>query len=262
MRIRTGDIEVGCDDAGSGAPVVLLHGFPHDRRLWAPQLRGLSQGWRGIAPDLRGLGESDGRGPYTVDRYADDVAALLDALDIDRAVVGGLSMGGYITFAFWRRHPDRARALILANTRAAADDEEARARRHAMIVLARTEGARAVADRMIEGSVGKTTRERLPELVRTVHAMFAAAPVEGIVGALEAMLARPDSTATLSTIRVPTLIVAGDEDAVVPRREAEAMHAAIPGSRLEVIRGAGHVSNAERPAAFNAVLSEFLRSLA
>lgn len=261
VRIRAGDIEVGYDDAGAGVPVVLLHGFPHDRRLWAPQLHGLSQECRCIAPDLRGLGESDGGGPYSMDRYADDVAALLDALSIDRAVVGGVSMGGYITFAFWRRHRDRARALILADTRATADDEETRAKRHAMIALARSEGASAVADVMITGSVGKTTRERQPELVHAVHAMLASEPVPGIVGALEAMLARPDSTPTLPTIDAPTLIVVGDEDVVVSRREAEAMRAAISGSRLEVIPGAGHVSNVERPAAFNAVVSGFLRSL-
>ncbi|HEX6536356.1 MAG TPA: alpha/beta fold hydrolase [Gemmatimonadaceae bacterium] len=249
------------DDVGSGMPVVLIHGFPHNRGLWAPQLAALSQVCRCIAPDLRGFGDSDGGAPYSMDRYADDVAALLDALGVERAVVGGLSMGGYITLAFWRRHRERVLGLILADTRAAADDAAGRERRRAMIALARREGPEAVAGAMIESTLGKTTRQRHPEVVGAVHAMFAAASVSAIVGALEAMLDRPDSTPTLATIDVPTLIVVGDEDAISPRREAEAMRATIAGSRLEVIPGAGHASNVERPAAFNAVVTDFVRSL-
>lgn len=261
VRTSAGDIAMSYDDAGSGVPVVFIHGFPHNRRLWAPQLAALSQVCRCIAPDLRGFSDSEGAPPYSMDRYADDVAALLDALGVERAVVGGISMGGYITFAFWRRHRHRVLGLILADTRAAADDDAGRERRRAMIALAQREGATAVADAMVESTLGKTTRQRRPEVVRAMHTMFAAASVPAIVGALEAMLARPDSTPTLTTIDVPTLIVVGEEDVISPRREAEAMRAAIAGSRLEVIPGAGHASNVERPAAFNAVVTDFVRSL-
>jgi pimeloyl-ACP methyl ester carboxylesterase len=252
------EIEMGYDDVGVGLPVVLLHGFPHHRGLWAPQLGALVDRCRCIAPDLRGFGATVPSGPYSMDRYADDVAALLDRLGVERAVVGGLSMGGYVAFAFWRRHRARVRALLLADTRAGADDAAARGRRDQMIALVRDRGSGAVADAMITGMVGKTTRARNPEVVDAIHAMLEAAPVEGVVGALEALRDRPDSTPTLATIDVPTLVVVGEEDALTPPAEARAMHAAIAGSRLEVIPEAGHVSNVERPAAFNHVVSEFL----
>lgn len=254
-------IEIGYDDAGSGTPLVLVHGFPHDRRLWAPQLHGLLGRARCIALDLRGFGESPPAPPWTMDCFADDVAGLLDVLRIRQAVVAGLSMGGYVTLALWRRHRARIRGLVLASTRAGADSAEGREKRHAMIALARERGPGAVADAMMPGMVGRTTREKNPDAVETARTMAASASTDGVVGALEAMLERPDSTATLATIDVPVLIVAGDEDALIPASESRAMHAAIRGSRLEVITQAGHLSNLERPAAFNHVVSEFLDGL-
>jgi pimeloyl-ACP methyl ester carboxylesterase len=153
------------------------------------------------------------------------------------------------------------RALILADTRAGADSEEAREKRRDLIALARAKGSPAVAAAMIEGMVGKSTRRRHPAIVEQVRRMLEAASVPSIVGALEAMIARPDSTPTLETIDVPTLVIVGDEDVLTPVAEAEAIHRRIAGSRLEVIAGAGHVSNIERPAAFNHVVSEFLARL-
>lgn len=196
--------------------------------------------------------------PYTMDQYADDVAALLDALQIEQAVIVGLSMGGYIAFAIWRRHRARVRAFVLAHTRATADTDDVRARRRRMIEVARSEGSRAVADLQIASMLGPTTRAKNQTLVSSVHRMLALAPVAGIVGALDAMQTRPDSVDLLPTIDVPTLIIAGDEDAVIPASEARAMHEAISGSRFELLAGAGHLSNIERPAAFNHVTGEFL----
>lgn len=261
MIVLAGDLEIGYDDVGTGAPVVFLHGFPHHRGLWAPQVNALVDRARCIAPDLRGFGESGVQGPYTMDQYADDVAALLDALRLERAVVVGLSMGGYVALALWRRHRRRVRGLVLADTRAGADSPEGAHRRQEMIALAREHGSEAVADAMMPGMIGKSTRQRHPDVAEAVREMLASARVPGVVGALQAMMARPDSTPTLATIDVPTLVVVGDEDVLTPRRDAEAMHQAIRGSRLEVIAGAGHVSNIERPATFNHVLSEFLASL-
>ena len=196
-----------------------------------------------------------------MDRYADDVVALLDALQIDRAVVGGLSMGGYIALALWRRHRNRIRALVLADTRSGADNDEGKQKRGELIALAQSEGSAAVADRQVTGLLGKSTREKQPELVDRIRSIMAGESPDGIVGALEAMRNRPDSTPLLAGIDVPTLIVVGDEDVLTPPKEARAMHAAIRGSRLEVIPGAGHLSNLERPAAFNAALSDFVGSL-
>lgn len=249
------------DEVGTGMPFVLLHGFPHNRSLWAPQTGALLEHGRCIAPDLRGFGESGREGPYSVEQYADDVIALLESLGIDRAVVGGLSMGGYVAFAIWRARPEMVRALVLADTKPGADTAEARRKRLELIAVARDGGAGAVANAQITGMVGATTRALNPALVDGLHQMLASAPVEGIVGALQAMMERPDSTDLLPTIDVPTLIIVGEEDALTPVKESRAMHAAIPGSRLEVIPGAGHCSNLEKPAAFNHVLGEFLSAL-
>lgn len=254
-------VEIGYDDVGTGIPVALLHGFPHNRALWAPQMGALVDRARCIAPDFRGCGESSKHGPFSIDQFADDIALLLRGLDIERAVVAGLSMGGYVAFALWRRHRSLVRALVLADTRAGADTAEGRAKRLELIDVARTRGSGAVADNQITGMLGKTTREKRPALIDQVHRMLESAPVDGIVGALEAMIGRIDSTATLATIDVPTLVVVGQEDVLTPVAEAELLHEAIRGSRLEVIEHAGHMSNLERPAAFNHVLSEFLASL-
>lgn len=261
MIALLGDIEIGYDDAGAGEAVLFVHGFPHDRTLWSPQLQGLATRARCIACDLRGFGESTCAPPYSMSRYADDLVALLDRLRLERAVIVGLSMGGYVALALWRQAPQRVRGLVLANTRAGADSDAAREKRRQMLAIARNEGSSGVAVAMLPGMLGKTTREKNPEVMDAVHRMLTAAPVEGVIGGLEAMMERPDSTATLSTVTVPTLIVHGDEDALIPVEEARAMHAAIRGSMLEVIAGAGHLSNLERPAAFNHLVSEFLGRL-
>jgi pimeloyl-ACP methyl ester carboxylesterase len=256
-----GGIDIGYEDVGNGIPVVFLHGFPHNRTLWAPQVNALVDRARCIAPDLRGFGETTATPPYSMDQYADDVAALMDGLRVERAVIAGLSMGGYAALAFWRLHRDKVRALVLADTRAGSDSDEGRVKRKEMIALARERGSSAVADAMINAMVGKSTREKSPEIVDVVYQMLSAAPVDGVVGALEAMMTRPDSTRTLGSIDAPVLIVVGEEDSLTPVKESQLMHEAVPGSRLEILSGAGHVSNLERPAAFNHVLSEFLASL-
>jgi pimeloyl-ACP methyl ester carboxylesterase len=254
-------IEIGYDDVGSGVPMVLLHGFPHHRGLWSPQVGALVDRARCIAPDLRGFGETTAAPPYSMDQYADDVASLLDTARVERAIIVGLSMGGYIAFAFWRRHRSRTRALVLADTRSGADTTDGKRKRADMVVMARERGSAAVADAMMPAMVGRSTREKSPEVVDGVYQMLASAPTAGVIGALEAMMDRPDSTPSLATIDVPTLIIVGDEDTLTPPTEAEAMHGAIRGSRLEVITGAGHLTNVERPAAFNHVLSEFLAAV-
>jgi len=226
--------------------------------MWRPQLSGLSQLCRCIAPDLRGFGESVAEGPYSMDRYADDIAELLDACSVRRAVIAGCSMGGYITFAFWRRHRERVLGVALCDTRPGADSEAGLARRRDMIRAAREHGSTAVADMMIDTLLGPTTRERSPEVVREVRAMLTSAPVDGVVGAIEAMMQRPDSNPTLATFDVPTVVITGAEDAIAPVEEARAMSDAIRGSSFEMIPGAGHLSNIERPAAFNTIFGEFL----
>ncbi len=261
MIALTGDIEIGYDDVGVGTPAVFLHPFPCDRTFWAPQLGALVDHSRCVAPDLRGFGETTASPPFSMDQYADDLAGFLDAVGIQKAVLCGLSMGGYIALAFWRRHRHRVRALVLADTRATPDTDETLGRRRQLIDIARSRGAAAVADMQIGPLVGKSTRERNPELVDALHHMLENAPVDGIVGALEAMMARPDSTGLLASIDVPTLVVVGAEDAIISEDDARRLQSGIAGSRLEVIAGAGHTSSFERPAAFNHVVGSFLASL-
>jgi len=252
---------IAFDDVGSGFPVVFLHAFPLNRTMWDPQVSALVAECRCIAIDTRGAGDSPPTPPYSVDRFADDVAGVLDTLQIERAVIVGLSIGGYTSFALWRRHRHRIRALVLADTRAGADTAEQAARRRALIEVAETQGSSAVANAMIASLVGSTTRDKRPDIYDSVHRMIAQAPAEGIVGSIEALLNRPDSTETCATIDVPTLIVVGDEDVATPPSEARALQRLIPHSRLEVLGQAGHLSNLERPAAFNTVVSEFLAGL-
>jgi pimeloyl-ACP methyl ester carboxylesterase len=261
MTVVADGATLAFEDRGHGLPLVLLHAFPLDSRMWLPQCGALIPQCRCIMPDLRGFGGSEAVGPYSVDQYADDVAAILDSLRIERAVIAGLSLGGYVAFALWRRHRDRVRALILADTRAEADTAEVRARRMELAALARDKGPGAVAARQLPGLVGKTTREHNPDLYDSIHAMMLGASVDGIVGALEAMATRPDSTGLLGGIDVPTMVVCGEEDALTPIKGMRAMAEQIGPSRFEAIAGAGHLSNMERPAAFNHVVSEFLGSL-
>ncbi len=261
MIALVGDTEIAFDDIGTGLPLVFLHGFPLNRTMWDPQVSALVGECRCIAIDLRGFGESAAAEPYSMDRYADDVVGVLDTLSIERAVIVGHSMGGYIAFALMRRHRARVRALVLANTRATSDTVETIERRREMIDIAEAQGSSAVANMQIAGLMGKTSRERRPDSYDAIHRMMAQAPVAGIVGALEAMIARPDSTAMLGAINVPTLVIGGDEDVIVRPRDVRAMQEAIPSSRIEIFNQAGHLSSVERPAAFNTVLSEFVSSL-
>jgi len=261
MALLPGSLQLAYDEAGSGTPLLLVHGWPLDRTMWAGQLGGLARYARVIAPDLRGAGGSTVSGPYTIDQYADDLVAFLDSLGIASAVVCGLSMGGYIAFSMLRRHRDRIRALILADTRATADTDEARANRARLIALIEQEGTSALAARQIEPMLGRSTRERQPLLAESVRSMMASMPPEGAIGALRAMAERPDSTPLLGAIEVPTLVVGGAEDGITPPDVLRSMAAAIPKSRVEILEQGGHLCPLERPAAFNHVVSEFLGTL-
>jgi 3-oxoadipate enol-lactonase len=258
MIIETRAGTVGYDEAGAGTPVLLLHGFPHDRSLWAAQLAAPPAGARLIAPDLPGFGESASTEVPSLDAWADWVDALCERLALPTVLLGGLSMGGYLAFAVWRRHPARVRGLILADTKAPADTDEGRAKRVEMQQMALEQGAGAISEKMMPGMVGKTTRETRPRAIEHLDAMMRRASVGAIHDALDAMRTRADSTPTLATITVPTLIICGDEDALTPPKESEAMHRVLPDSQLAMIPGAGHASCVEHPAAFNAALAGFI----
>jgi pimeloyl-ACP methyl ester carboxylesterase len=256
-------VEVAYDEEGRGEAFVLLHGFPFDRSMWREQVEVLSADFRVIAPDLRGLGETPlgGVAAATMGEMAEDVAALLDALNVERAVLGGLSMGGYVAFEFVRRFPGRVRALVLADTRPQADDDAGRRTREENARKVLREGMRPLVDSMLPKLLSASTREREAGVVERVSAMMLAVRPEGAAAALRGMAERRDQTELLSLIDVPTLVVVGAEDAITPPSDAEAMAAKIEGARLVRVEGAAHLSNVERPEEFNRALADFVGGL-
>ena len=259
-RIQTARRRVRLLEAGAGWPLVFVHAFPLGAEMWRPQLEAVPDGWHFIAADLPGFGgeEPSGAANASMDGYAADVEALLDAMEIDRAVIGGLSMGGYVTFALFRRVPERFTAMLLADTRATADTPEGKSARRAMSELVKAQGPDAVASEMIEKLLGPTTRARHPDLEQKVRRIIGANSVRGIDDAIHAMLGRPDSTPDLARISVPTLVIAGGEDTLTPVSDSEAMHAAIDRSHLVVLPDAGHLSSMEAPDEFSRALEDFL----
>ncbi len=259
MQTTIDDRRVSYESRGGGVPLLLLHAFPLNRAMYAEQASGLADIARVITVDAPGVGRSE-PAPLSIDGVADLAARLLDVLQISRAVVGGVSMGGYTALAFARRHPDRLRGLVLANTRAAADTEEARRGRAETAEVARAEGPSAIADRMLSKVLGATTLKRNRKLVERVRAMMESVPGETIAELLGAMAAREDSTPHLGAIEAPTLVIASEQDAVTPASEALEWSKAIPESRYVEIPGAGHLTNLEAPGAFNKAVHDWLET--
>lgn len=259
-RVDVGGIEISYrDSGGEGTPVLLVHGFPFDAALWDPQFAALGQTFRLIAPDLRGFGNST-EGEYSMEAFARDLAGLLDRLEIERVVLGGLSMGGYVVFEFWRRYPERVMALVLADTRADADAPEVLDKRTAQQEQVRSSGPDDLVTPMTQALLSDDTRTDHPEVVRALEDVMQQAP-SAWIGGLQAMKERADSTGDLSSISVPTLILVGENDALIPVELSRAMHERIPSSRLVVLERAGHVANLEAPDAFNQALAAFLNEL-
>jgi pimeloyl-ACP methyl ester carboxylesterase len=256
-------VELYHRDAGSGPPVVLLHAFPLSSAMWLAQREALAGDYRVITPDLRGFGGSPlGDDEPSLDAAADDVARLLDAKGLDRVVLGGLSMGGYVTMAFLRRHPDRASAVVLADTKAGADPPAARENRERIAGLVTADPESTVLiDEVLPTLSGPTTARDRPMVVGRLKAFVQAAPPAAVAWAQRAMAARPDSFETLGAVTVPALVVVGEEDGLAPVAEAEAMTAAMPDARLEVLAGAGHLSAVEVPDDFISVVRAFLSRL-
>lgn len=268
MNREINGFQMNYQDVGSGRAVLFVHGFPLDHTLWTYELEVLRDDFRLIAPDLRGHGKSEVTpGSYTMDQLADDLYALLEQLNVRQVVLAGLSMGGYVALAFWRRYSHVVRALILADTRAAADTPEDREGRYAMIQRVEVEGTEAIVDDMLPKLLSPFTLENRPEVVAKARHMMANTPAGGVVGALRGMAQRPDSTPALATIAVPTLIAVGEDDIITPPSEAETMQREIvtagqaPDVVLARIPQAGHLAPLENPAAFNQAFRELLTDL-
>ena len=259
MNATIDGVEIAYDDRGRGPAVLLLHAFPLAASMWDAQAEALSATHRVVRFDARGFGGSGvGAGPLTMERIADDGAALLDLLGIEKAAVGGCSMGGYAAFAFVRRHPQRLAGLVLQDTRAGADTTEAMANRAALAAKVLAEGAPAAVEALLPKLVGETTHRERGDLVARVRQRILAASPQGIASALHGLARRADSRETLPTISVPALVLVGAEDVLTPPAEAVTMAAAISRARLDVIPNAGHLANLENPDAVNAALLAFL----
>ncbi|HYL56394.1 MAG TPA: alpha/beta fold hydrolase [Gemmatimonadales bacterium] len=263
LRVSVGDAELAVEVRGEGLPVVFVHGFPFDRTMWRHQLAALSR-VRRIAFDLRGVGGS-GAPPtvdgYSLGRYADDVIAVLDAVGVRDAVLCGLSMGGYVIFELLRRHPDRIKALILADTKVEPDSKEGKRDRDQLIAAVERHGADALTDRLLPRLLAPVTQTTQPEVAEQLQEMAQRWSVPALVGALRTLRDRPDSSDTLRSVRLPTLVLVGDDDAIAPPATALAMAKLVPDAQYHVVPAAGHLAPLEQPLATSRLVADFLGAI-
>jgi pimeloyl-ACP methyl ester carboxylesterase len=269
-------IYMNYQDVGAGPVLLLVHGFPLDHTLWVRQVEALQDDYRLIVPDLRGHGQTQApQAPYRINQMADDLRALLLALDVKKVTLVGLSMGGYVALSFWHIYPHLVRALVLADTRAVADTPQTRLNRQTMIERVQAGEQAAIVEEMLPSLLAGSTLQDNPQVVEHVRRMMNDTPPAGLVGALRGMIKRRDATPALSNLTVPTLIAVGEHDALTPPAQAKDMQLAIlaprrgrisrrtvpPPVTLTLIPGAGRLAPLENPAAFNRALREFLDGL-
>jgi len=264
MKVALNNTQIAYSDHGIGLPVIFLHAFPLNRTMWDGEIAALldEQRYRLVSLDWRGFGESDVAGEIsTMDVLAGDVVALMDHLGIEQAVLCGLSMGGYVTFACLRHYAQRIAGLILADTRPAADPPDRQANREEVARIAETQGTTAIADLQLPRLISDYTRQHDSSVETHVRQMINAATTPGIAAASRGMAQRADSSDLLAGISCPTLVIVGQQDALIPPFEAQAYAELIPGAQFVVIPNAGHLSNLEQPDIFLATISSFLRTL-
>ncbi|MER7198905.1 alpha/beta hydrolase [Streptomyces sp. CB01635] len=264
-RLTSNGVTIHFDDLGpaDGVPVVLIHGHPFNRTMWRPQTAALTAaGYRLIAPDLRGYGDSDTvAGTVLFPAFADDIAALLDHLELDRAVVGGVSMGGQITMEFQRSHPQRVRALVLADTSPVAETDEGRVFRNRLADRLLAEGMHDYAGEVIDKMLAAYNVTAMPQVAAHVLEMMRTTEPAGAAAALRGRAERVDYRETLAATSAPTLIVVGADDVYTPPEDARAIQRLTPHATLTVVERAGHLPNMEQPDAVNTALIRFLNSL-
>jgi 3-oxoadipate enol-lactonase len=263
MKADINGMTLAYGDRGKGLPLVLIHGFPLCRKMWRPQAEALAKaGCRVITPDLRGFGESVLiSGEASMELYADDVVALMDHLGIDKAVVGGMSMGGYVLLNLLERYPDRVAAPIFIVTKAGGDDEAGKARRTALAEASREQGSLPVADAFRSILFAPATLKENPELVDEVFGWMKATAPQGTAAGLIAMRERKDSVPLLATVSQPALVIGADQDQAIPVENSRIIAEGLPDAELCILHGGGHMVNLEQPTGFNEVILEFLVGL-
>lgn len=246
--------------AGQGPALILLHGFPLDHRQWQEQLTGLSEYFRVIAPDLRGFGNSTlASQPHTMADLADDVEQMrLHLAGDEKIALCGLSMGGYVAFEYWRRHPQYLSALVLTNTKPEADDEQGKASRQAMIDQAQQSGSWSAVSGMLSKQLSEAHQQERGDVYQNVERMLKACSVEALCNAQRAMANRADFTTFLPRLSTPTLVIAGEEDSITPPMATRKWAAVMPHSQCHVVAGAAHLTPLEQPEQFNSLVREFL----
>jgi 3-oxoadipate enol-lactonase len=243
-----------------GTPVVLVHGFPLDHRVWEAQIEALSDRWRVIAPDLPGFGQSRSDRPFTMHSQADGLHAFLGQIGALPCVLAGLSMGGYIAFAYLTKYPSDLKGLMMVDTRCEGDSPEGKLGRGKMIETARTGGSAAVAAQMMPKMLSADAQQNRPQLVQRLKSIMEECPAKTIENALAAMRDRDDCRDKLASIAVPTLGIVGDSDAITPPESAQGMCREIPHAKLAIIKGAGHMSPMEQPEQVNQAMRGFLET--
>ncbi len=252
------------DEQGAGLPVLLIHGFPLCRQMWRPQRAALAAaGYRVICPDLPGFGESPAlAGPASMASYAEAVIALMDDLGIEKTVVGGMSMGGYVLLDLLARYPERCTGVMFMVTRAAADDAAGKQKRTKLAAEVKAGNEMIVADAFDQVLFAPETVEGKPQLVTEVREWMEATSPAGIIAGLLAMRDREDYVAKLSGFKLPALVVGADQDLAMPLEHAQALAAGLPQAELKIISDAGHMANLEQTESFNAALLGFLNKFA
>jgi 3-oxoadipate enol-lactonase len=260
MQVRSGDTAIFYEVRGKGPDLVLLHPFPADHGVWSPVAEMLSDAFRVITPDLRGLGDSaPGEGIATMRKHAEDVLRVCQDAGMEKALFGGNSVGGYVLFEFWRRFRERVSGLILVDTKASPDGDNARQTRLAAADDVLRRGTEPFVDAQLPKLLGESTHRNRPDVVQHAKQMMMKASATGIAAVQRGMAERPDSVPTLASIDVPTLVVVGDEDTITPVAEMERIHAAVRGSVMRRIPQAGHYSPLERSEDVHRVIREFLK---
>lgn len=247
------------EEQGKGTPIVFVHGFPLDHRIWREQLAGLSDRFRVIAVDLKGFGQSRSTEAFTIDSMADELAEFVQRVAGQPCILAGLSMGGYVAFALAVRHPEVLRGLAIVCSKAEADTQAGKEGRQKMAELAMKEGSKPVSEQMLPRMFSPGTYETRPELVRDLREIMDACPPTTIANACFAMRDRLDRTPDLPKLLMPVMVVLGEKDAIIPAEMGQKIAGACKQGTFKLIKNAGHLAPMEEPAAFNAVMADFAR---
>jgi 3-oxoadipate enol-lactonase len=259
--MTTQKLNVDVTQGRKNGAVVLLHAFPLHGGMWRAQREALSAEWQVVVPAFRGFGKSAETGPFSIEDLADDIHAIVEKLGVGKIVLAGLSMGGYVALAYAKKYPETLRGLVLLDTKAEGDPPQGKADRDRMIAIANERGSKPIADAMLGKLIPAETAQSRPQLARELREMMESTRPQTIAHALAAMRDRPDQTGMLASIKAPTLIGVGDQDAITPPETARAMHEKIPDSQLRIFTGSGHMSAMEQAEQVNAAMRGFLMHL-